>query len=370
VLGTGVERSTDPESVRRFAQRASVPVATTMGSLGSFPHEHPLFLGAVGAAGHPSAHAYLNDEADLVVAVGTGLDVMTRRSLDRALARCKLAVVNVDPGQVCRSTTPALVVQADAGRAFRAMLQMLEREPFHHGAPEHYVLTRYRSDLAPPPPDSPPAPAGALLQSEAISLLQAYLPAEGHMLFDAGNCAVAAIHGLEPPRGVSTTIALGMGGMGYAVAGAIGAQLGAVRGRTIVLCGDGAFLMQGFELHTAIEQRLPILFVVFNNGGHGMCVTRQQLMFDGRLECTRYTPVDIASLARSLGGEDALWTGSAATMDSLRACLDEFTERHQEGPGVLEVVLQREEIPPFGPFLGAAPRVTPVVRSASQRPAA
>jgi hypothetical protein len=75
-------------------------------------------------------------------------------------------------------------------------------------------------------------------------------------------------------------------------------------------------------------------------------------------------------LARALGAEDVLWTGSAATKDSLRACLDEFADRHQHGPGVLEVVLRREEIPPFGPFLGAAARVTPVERSVSQRPAA
>jgi acetolactate synthase-1/2/3 large subunit len=370
VLGTGVERSTDPVAVRAFVERASIPVVTTMGSLGSFPHAHPLFLGAVGAAGHPSAHDYVNQQADLLVAVGTGLDIMTRRPLAAALTRCPVAVVNIDPGEVCRAMTPVLIVQADAGETFRVLGRMLDREPFHHRAPPNYVLTRYRPQLAPLSPDTPPPPQDALLQSEAIDLLQQHLPSEGHLLFDAGNCAVAALHGLQPPPGVSTTIALGMGGMGYAVAGAIGAQLGETRGRTVVLCGDGAFLMQGMELHTAVEHRLPVLFVVFNNGAHGMCVTRQELMFEGRIESSRYAPVDIAQLSRSLGGESMLWTGRASTRESLVSSITEFSTRHARGPGVLELVLRREEVPPFGPFLDANAEVEPVARSPRKQSAA
>jgi acetolactate synthase-1/2/3 large subunit len=370
VLGTGVERSRDGDAVRAFAERASIPLVTTMGSLGSFPHAHPLFLGAIGAAGHPSAHDYINEQADLLVAVGTGLDIMTRKPLGPALKRCAVAVVNIDPGEVCRATNPSLVVQADAGETFRVLGRMLEREQFHHQAPEGYVLTRYRTEPSPVPPDATAAMAGALLQSEAVALLQEYLPADGHLLFDAGNCAVAALHGLEPSPGVSTTIALGMGGMGYAVAGAIGAQLGATRGRTVVLCGDGAFLMQGLELHTAVEHRLSILFVVFNNGGHGMCVTRQNLLFDGRIEATRYAPVDINQLSRGLGAKDTLWTATATTRENLASTLQDFTTRHSGGPGVLEIVLRRDEIPPFGPFLDANVSVVPVPRSVSARSAA
>jgi acetolactate synthase-1/2/3 large subunit len=367
VLGSGVERSTDAQAVRTFAERASIPVVTTMGSLGSFPHAHPLFLGAVGGSGHPSAHDYLNREADLIVAVGTGLDIMTRRPLAEGLARATLAVVNVDPGEACRATQPSLVVQADAGETFRALMRALEREPFRQRVPEGYELTHYLPTLAHGGAEPDSANEGSILQSEALSILQDYLPEQGHLLFDAGNCAVASLHMLRPARGVSTTIALGMGGMGYAVAGAIGAQLGSARGRTVVLCGDGAFLMQGFELHTAIEHRLPILFVVFNNAAHGMCVSRQSLMFDARIEATRYGAVRFAELARSLDGEGALWTRSADTRETLREALADFAACKDARPGLLDIVLKREEVPPFAPFLQAdAARV----KIMSARPAA
>ena len=113
-------------------------------------------------------------------------------------------------------------------------------------------------------PDAP-----VLLQSEALSILQEFLPQNGHMLFDAGNCAASALHYLTMPKGSSGTIALGMGGMGYSIPAAIGAQLeSSLETQTTVICGDGAFLMLGLEVHTAVELGLPILFVVFNNNKH------------------------------------------------------------------------------------------------------
>jgi acetolactate synthase-1/2/3 large subunit len=118
----------------------------------------------------------------------------------------------------------------------------------------------------------------------------------------------------------------------------------------MVFCGDGAFLMLGAEVHTAIHYQLPILFVVFNNGMHGMCVTRQQLYFGGRTECSRYPAFSAALVARGLGPPDRLWVGSAGTMAELNEHLR--NSRCWEGrPGVLELRLRREEVPPFTPFL-------------------
>jgi acetolactate synthase-1/2/3 large subunit len=129
--------------------------------------------------------------------------------------------------------------------------------------------------------------------------------------------------------------------------------------------------MLGLEVHTAVELRLPILFVVFNNAKHGMCVTRQQAYFEGRVDCTEYTRVDVAATARGLGSEGRLWVGRAATRGELIDALEEF-QASVDRPGVLELVLAREEIPPFAPFLRAdaptyevtAPRPSKVHRAA------
>lgn len=356
LLGTGVDRCSDPAAVARFAREARLPVMTTMANPGLFAQDDPLHLGVVGAAGHPSAHRYLDEEADLIIAVGTGLNVMVRQPVGRALSRRRLAVVNVDPGEVVRALTPEIIVQHDAGAAFRALSELLAEEPFRCPAVEGYALTRYVPELSEGPISSVMLRGHAepLRQSEAIALLEPHLPEEGHLLFDAGNCAAAALHYLQIPGGATSTIALGMGGMGYAIAAAVGAQLGETDGkRSVVLCGDGAFLMLGLEVHTAVDLGLPILFVVFNNNKHGMCVTRQNLLFEGRVACTEYSRFEAAAVARGLGHREELWVGRAATRGDLAARLAEYAALPEGRPGVLELSLAFEEVPPFAPFLPA-----------------
>ncbi|HEX4461019.1 MAG TPA: thiamine pyrophosphate-binding protein [Polyangia bacterium] len=351
LVGTGVERSSAPDEVRRFAVAAQIPVVTTMGNVAAFPHDHPLFVGVVGAAGHPSAHDYLNDEADLIVAVGSGLDVMTRAPLARGLTRAAVALVNIDAAQARRTLEPALVVEADAGLVFARLNACLAERPFRHAPVEGYALRRYRIQPIAAPLRPEATRNDGLRSSVAVEILQRYLPERGHVLFDAGNCAATALHLLSMRGGASTTIALGQGGMGYAIAAATGAQLGSARDeRTLVICGDGAFLMLGTEVHTAVDLGLRVLFVVFNDNQHGMCVTRQRLYFDARLECSRYATVDIAAVARGLG-PGRLWVGSASSPAQLLAQLAAYHADGGARPGVLEVRLQREEMPPFAPFL-------------------
>jgi acetolactate synthase-1/2/3 large subunit len=352
VMGSGVARCSNPGAVTRFARDSGVPVVTTIGDPGAFGNDEPRYLGTIGVAGHPSAHRYLNEEADLIVAVGTGLDVMTRAPIAPALARVPVGVVNVDVGPILRVIDPAFVIEADAGAVFEDWLAAVRQRPYTAPLTDSVPATRFRPRLAAPIDPVAGALAPRLRQSEAIEQLQRYLPAAGHVIFDAGNCAATALHFLAIPAGVTSTIALGMGGMGYALAAGTGAQLGSAPGtRTMVLCGDGAFLMLGLEIHCAIELGLPVLFVVFNNQKHGMCVTRQQLYFGGRIAASTYAGVDVAAVARGLGGADALWTGRASTGGELAACLAAYHADPVSRPGVLELVLPAEEVPPFTPFL-------------------
>src|SRR6202022_1406047 len=116
-------------------------------------------------------------------------------------------------------------------------------DPYRGPSGEPYRLTTFRPTMAPPVPPAEPPLEGTLLQSEALDLLQKVLPRGGHIVYDAGNCAAAALHQLYVPPGTSATIALGMGGRGYTIAAAIGIALGSSRDqRTVVLAGDGALL--------------------------------------------------------------------------------------------------------------------------------
>jgi acetolactate synthase-1/2/3 large subunit len=313
------------------------------------PHRAPNYLGLVGAAGQPSVHDYIAQEADLIVAVGTGLSVMSRGPLTNALASKKILSINVDEDAILRVAPHAQIIRADAGRFFQACNEDERVKGVKIAAIPNYASTVLKPIDAPytvnPSGDNP-----ALRQSEAVSMIETVFPKNGHILFDAGNCAAAALHWTSVPNGSTSTIALGMGTMGYAVGGAIGAQLGSPKGaRTVSIIGDGAFLMSGLEMHTAIELQLPILFVIFNNAGHGMCVTRQQLYFEGRKASSTYHDFSVANIGTGLAGEYPCFVTSVDSLSSLEGALSRYMSGATK-TGILEIRNYKEEWPPFSPF--------------------
>ena len=354
LIGSGMRRSTRPQAAVDYAIKANIPVMTTMADPGAFPNNHPLYMGMVGVAGHPSAHNYLNKEADLIIAVGTGFNIMARAPIAEGLKRAQVAVINVDIENILTKLEPEIALKADGAAVFHSLLARWRTAPFKAPAVLDYALTCFTPVLD----DESKKLASqyknnrVLLQSEALSILQSYLPENGHMLFDAGNCAASSLHYLTVPKGTSTTIALGMGGMGYSIPAAVGAQLSSNNeSQSVVICGDGAFLMLGLEVHTAIELGLNILFVVFNNNKHGMCTTRQQLFFEGRMEATEYPEIQVSQIAKGLGSPEQVWTAKVSSASQMHLALEDFNNLATKRPGVLELELPLEEIPPFTTFL-------------------
>lgn len=355
LVGQGVRRSQDAAAVVEFARQTRIPVATTMSARADFPNDDPLYLGMAGVAGNPSANDFLTERTDLLIVAGAGLNVMTRAPLIGRLDPKRVVAINADPGEITRGVGCRQVLRGDVGQVFRAMLERARASGLRAVPRGSYELTCFRPRLAahiPAQGKHPRDEGDDLLQSDAIAELTHYLPKGGHIVLDAGNCASAAMHLSSVPEGTSSTIALGAGGMGYGLAAAVGVQLGSPEGaRTIAFCGDGGLFCNGLEIHVAVDQKLPILFVIFNNQMHGMCVVRQQLFFEARLEASSYGPIDVATMARSLGSPDAIWTGSAGSLADLRRLLAEYYGEHSHLPGVLELRLRHEQMPPFSPFL-------------------
>ena len=91
---------------------------TTLSDIGAFPADDPLCLGVIGTAGHPSAHRYVNEVADLVIVVGSSLEIMQRAPVMDGLGRA--GTVFVCP-EVC--SVPG---------HFRSHAHRVGRVGFHH----------------------------------------------------------------------------------------------------------------------------------------------------------------------------------------------------------------------------------------------
>jgi acetolactate synthase-1/2/3 large subunit len=207
---------------------------------------------------------------------------------------------------------------------------------------------------------SPPSFAGTGVRyRDAMVVLDRVLPDGTDIVVDAGNTGAAAIHHLPVRRDGRFAVALGMGGMGYSFGAGIGMAFGRAmnRGlsgpgrRTVVIAGDGAFFMHGMEVHTAVQYRLPVTFVLFNNNAHAMCVTREQLFYDDLYSYNRFAPSQLgAGLAGMFPGLSSV---DVADIDALPAALERAMAI--DGPSVVSVECAADEIPPFAAFLNRQP---------------
>ena len=119
--------------------------------------------------------------------------------------------------------------------------------------------------------------------------------------------------------------------------------------------------MHGMEIHTAVQYRLPVTFVLFNNNAHAMCVTREQLFYDDLYSYNRFGPSRLgAGLAAMFPGLPSV---DVDDIDELPAALQAALD--VDGPSVVSVECSADEIPPFAPFLGKAAVKQPVITEES-----
>ncbi|MGE2715534.1 thiamine pyrophosphate-binding protein [Mycolicibacterium litorale] len=293
-------------------------------------------VGVTGVMGHPDSAEMIADSA-VCLLVGARLPVTARAGLDDALAGIRVLSIGSAPPYV-----PCTHIRSDD---LRASLPLLTRGLIGHGRPHglRVPATMPRKELAPPVFDGP-----GVRYRDAMKTLDRLLPDDVDIVVDAGNTGAAAVHYLPVRRRGRFIVALGMGGMGYSFGAGLGVAFGRGR-RTVVIAGDGSFFMQGLEVHTAVQHRLPVTFVLFNNNAHAMCVTREQLYYDDAYSYNRFRPSHLGA------GLSAMFPGMPSVdvsgIDDLAAAVGSALD--SDGPSVVSVECSADEIPPFAPFLAA-----------------
>lgn len=324
------------------ARVACVPDAKDVAGIPGFGSSSA--LGVTGVMGHPSVVDALSGSA-LCLVVGTRLAATARGSLDDVLA----AVTTVSIG----SATPYFSCTHVHSEDLRASLATLTRALSGIDRPSGLRVPEVvpHSELQPRTSAGP-----GLRYRDAMATLDAVLPSGVDIVVDAGNTGAAAVHYLPVRRDGRFALALGMGGMGYSFGAGIGMAFG--RGhRTVVIAGDGAFFMHGMEIHTAVQYRLPMTFVLFNNNAHAMCVTREQLFYRNLYSYNKFDSSNLGSgLAAMFPG---LMSTDVTDVNELSEAL--LAGLKIEGPSVVSVLCDADEIPPFAPFLSPAVSVDSAV---------
>jgi acetolactate synthase-1/2/3 large subunit len=337
VAGDEVSRGGARHELGTLAALLGASIAVAPDARDAFDNDDPRFIGVAGAMGHPDVGRALS-KAAVVFLVGTRLPLLARTGLETTLSMKRIVSLGRDPPFV-----DALHVRGDLRETLQAFIANLEN-----------------TQIAPPAAGAEPnPPRHASFSSPAIlAAVERMLPPGGVILVDAGNTGAQTAHHLRAPHRARWLMAMGMAGMGWTFGAAIGAAC-ATNERCTVFAGDGAFFMHGLEVHTAVEHSLPITYVVFDNGAHGMCLVRERLLLG---ENAGYNAFGRSHLGAGLAAMfPRLAAEGCRDSNELERALGRAVERR--GPTFISAELSDVEIPPFGPLLSAAgPGLTHVER--------
>lgn len=341
IAGDGVARAGACAELARLVESVDARVAVTPDGRDAFDNHSPRFLGVAGAMGHAEVARALV-EARACLLVGTRMPILARQGLEAQLGELPIAWIGREPPHVTGRSL--LQVGSDPVECLRALAEVIDRP--HAAAPT----------VRPPNTSSTQLDAAAVLAA-----VERTLDPRGVVLVDAGSTGASAAHWLSIPHGARWLLAMGMAGMGYTFGAAIGAAFASGH-RCTVIAGDGALLMHGLEIHTAVEHSLPITYVILDNRAHGMCLVRERLLL-GR--DAGYNSFRRSRIGTGLGGMFPRL--SACDCDDL-ATLEGALRIAASGPGPMVVCarLRDVEVPPFAQFRQASPESTTVARGAER----
>lgn len=342
--------------------KASI-VATPHGK-GLVSPYHPLFRGVVGFAGHDSANEALTDpETDVVVAIGTKLGEWATGGWDcTTLLNERLVHIESVEGWLTRSPMAKLHLRGRIVTIFECLLAHMREVCTNGGVEGRTDMWRRRMAESASHKngnlnfhlhqevkwleDSTPIKPQRLMRT-----LSEIFPPSTCYLADTGNSVAWAIHYLNPfdrriagarnenPGFLRTS--LEFASMGWAIAAAIGTALGRTNRPVVCVTGDGAVLMAGQEITVAVQERLPIIFVILNDAAYGM-VKHGQRLTGAEPIAYELPQIDFAAYAKVLGAQ-------GHTIRSVQDLFDLDVRALCEGeqPTVLDVHVDPEEIPPM-----------------------
>ena len=340
VAGGGVLRSGGAQrpagasaELRALAELLGAPVLLSANGRGGLADDHPLCLGNL--VYHPEIRA-LREQADVVLAVGTRLQVGSEARNYAALSG-KLIHLDADAGVIHRVNPAELAMVADAAAGLAALTAALA-DRGDRGDRGDRDIARERQAWA-----ERARTARATVQARLRDLIgpdhfaimeeiRAGAPRATRLVRDSTVPAYLWGNQMLPILEPRTSMHPTAGAIGPGLPLAIGAAVATER-RTVLIVGDGGFMLHVGELAVVAQYRLPVTICLFNDRGYGVLRRIEETRFGGRTFGVDLATPDFPALARSMGVDAHAVAGVDQFRTAYRAAMD------GDGPVLLDIDL-------------------------------
>jgi acetolactate synthase I/II/III large subunit len=332
LAGHGIILSGASELVRRFAEKAHVPMAMTLLGLGGIPASHPLNLGMMGMHGEAWVNTAIQ-EADLLLAFGMRFDDRVTGNLKTYASGAKKIHVEIDPAEINKNVKVDVALVGDLGEVLEELLP--KTEPRDRSAWLNYIR-ELKGDSAVRDIQNLPD-SGNLYAAHVIHDLWRETDGRALVVTDVGQHQMweAQYYHHNEPRSLITSG--GLGTMGFALPAAIGAKFARPDAEVWVVVGDGGFQMTLCELATVVQEKIDIKIAIINNGYLGMVRQWQEFFYEKRYAATPLVNPDFVKLAEAYGIRSARVSERKDVIPAVQEA------RKHPGPMLIDFRVQQED---------------------------
>ena len=329
MAGHGVTIAGAFAELQEVAEKAQIPVITTLLGISSFPSEHVLYIGMPGM--HGQAHNnWAIDRADVIIAVGMRFDDRVTGRLSSFAPNADVIHIDIDPAEVGKNVRVTVPIVGDAKRVLHVLAR--EIEPATHTEwlkeidqlREEHPFTIRESDK--------------LLPQYVIRAICDATDGRAIVVTGVGQHQMWAAQHYAFKEPNSWITSGGLGTMGFEVPAAMGAAFARPDKTVWSIAGDGGFQMTMSELATIVEHRVPVKFAIINNNSLGLVRQLQDLFFDHNRISVEYSGnPDFVKLADAYG----IWAVRVSDKAGIRGAIDDAMA--VDGPAIIDFRVEREE---------------------------
>ena len=348
--GGGVISSNSSCELVELAETINAPVTTTLMGISSIPTDHPLYIGMLGMHGSKYAN-YAVQESDLIIAVGARFDDRVTGKLESFAPNARVIHIDVDPAEISKNVKVHIPIVGDAKQVLKSLNKYVKRcnsgawiEKINKWKKEYPLTYKQMS------PD--------VVMPQFVIEQISKVCNDAIIVTEVGQHQMwaAQYFNYRKPRTFITSG--GLGTMGYGFPAAMGAKVGRPDKTVIDIAGDGSFQMNSQELATVVQNKIPVVVVILNNGYLGMVRQWQELFYERRYSCTFIKgSVDFVKLAEAYGAlglraerpsevgpaiEEAVRSGRPAVVDVIVECEANVYPMVPAGAAINEILDQVE----------------------------
>ncbi|MGA2506325.1 MAG: thiamine pyrophosphate-binding protein [Chitinispirillaceae bacterium] len=338
-------------SIKKLSHTFGIPVVLSASAKGLYDEYSPFFGGIMDLYGHRSAEVLIK-QSDVIISIGEEFGEFATNKFEPGLFDNKLIQIDVDGHDIGRNYP----VRTSACGHLGAILDNLILEMktlnctcFYKEDIKLLTLKENAASLQEMEDSSLPLKPQRILKE-----LSALLPENAAIIGDIGANGYFSLRNLKV-RESGYSISMLNYTMGQGMAGALGAKLASPDKIILSLCGDGSLLMNGMEIATSCQYKIPIIWIIFSNKQYGAVEWAQKLLYNDLDYCTSIFVPDLEKFAGSFPLDYYKVTDIPSLRNGFSSAITNYSSLQKSAPkcapksALIEVVIDSSEMLPLKP---------------------